>query len=876
MSLAAGTRLGPYEIESLLGEGGMGEVYKARDTQLKREVALKILPSDVALDPERLGRFDREAQTLAALNHPRIAQVYGFVREANTRAIVMELVEGLTLAGRIARGPIPLDDALRLAIQLAEALEYAHEHGIVHRDLKPANIKLTPDGDVKVLDFGLAKILTEEVSSTPDNSPTITTCPAISRAGVILGTAAYMAPEQARGAPVDRRADIWAFGAVLFEVLTGKRCFSGETWTDVLAAVINREPDWSVLSAAIPSRLHELVQRCLAKDRKQRLHDIGDARLELQGIAAAARSPREAAAPAATARRRRATMVALVALTAIAAAVAGVAGGRLLSRPVTQVWIGELLGGPELALSPRISPTGDVLAFQQMVDGTSQVAVMKPETGVSQVLTHASNTGWVNQISWEPDGNRIYFDRVGTVPLGVYSTTPVPGDERLEVADAFAPEVLPDGSLLAVKLNENRRFQIYHVADGKRHPLPVYLARSSKLIDVIDSTRYRTSRDGKQAFAVGYLAADPAERPGLYAVRLETNEARRIPTGLASDDVIKALAPGPGPDTILVAAQVGDLMQVLALPTNGRGERHALFTASDPIWFLDTGPDGTVYADTVAISRTFVRFDAEGGHAEKVGFLQTQPGAFMDVTLLLDGRAVYLGLRGDRTRLMIAAPRSDPFPLLKPGEHVIPGPITAVGRDEVAFLQEAESGPISVASTANGQLRRRVPLSKGPIDTLAASPDGRTLFAVAGGAVWSIPMEGAPTRICDGDHVAIEPSGRNLIVKRIDAGGARLLRVPLDGGTPAEIPLSGSLRLAYMPLRSEGIAPDGRMVAPLLPPNSWYQVPGLVDLATGRTTRIPVDLSGDYLFMAWTRDRQVLAAVAEYRFSLWRFRPGPR
>jgi serine/threonine protein kinase len=335
MSLAVGTRLGPYEIESLLGEGGMGEVYKARDTLLKREVALKILPSGVALDPERLGRFDREAQTLAALNHPRIAQVYGFVREANARAIVMELVEGLTLAGRIARGPIPLDDALRLAIQLAEALEYAHERGIVHRDLKPANITLTPDGDVKVLDFGLAKILTEEVGSTPGTSPTMTTCPAISRAGVILGTAAYMAPEQARGEPVDRRADIWAFGVVLFEVLTGKRCFSGETWTDVLAAVVNSEPDWSVLSAAIPSRLHELVQRCLAKDRKQRLHDIGDARLELQSIAAAARSPREAAAPAATARRRRATMVALVALTAIAAAAAGVAGGRLLSRPVT-------------------------------------------------------------------------------------------------------------------------------------------------------------------------------------------------------------------------------------------------------------------------------------------------------------------------------------------------------------------------------------------------------------------------------------------------------------------------------------------------------------------------------------------------------------
>ena len=292
MTLAAGTRLGPYEIKSLLGEGGMGEVYRARDTQLKRDVALKILPSDVALDPQRLARFEREAQALAALNHPHIAQVYGFVDDAGLRAIVMELVEGPTLSERLARAAIPLDGALAVAIQLAEALEYAHERGIIHRDLKPANVKLTPDGDVKVLDFGLAKILTDEADSTLGDSPTITTCPAISRVGVILGTPAYMAPEQARGAAVDRRADIWAFGVVLFEMLTGRRCFSGDTSTDVLAAVINSEPDWSVLPAATPSRLRELLHRCLAKDRRQRLHDIGDARLDLESAAVAARSPR--------------------------------------------------------------------------------------------------------------------------------------------------------------------------------------------------------------------------------------------------------------------------------------------------------------------------------------------------------------------------------------------------------------------------------------------------------------------------------------------------------------------------------------------------------------------------------------------------------
>src|ERR1700693_5684002 len=272
MSLAPGTRLGPYEIVAPIGAGGMGEVYRARDTRLKREVALKVLPDAFAGDPERMARFQREAEVLASLNHPNIAQIYG----VEERALAMELVEGKTLPC-----PLPVETTLRYAKQIAEALEYAHERGVVHRDLKPANIKITPEGVVKVLDFGLAKVLEDEPpASSLTNSPTLTV--GHTRAGVILGTAAYMSPEQAVGRPVDRRSDIFSFGAVLYEMHTGKRAFTGAATPDVLEAVVKDDPDWSALPAGTPAYLRRLLERTLTKDRKLRLQAIGEARIVLE------------------------------------------------------------------------------------------------------------------------------------------------------------------------------------------------------------------------------------------------------------------------------------------------------------------------------------------------------------------------------------------------------------------------------------------------------------------------------------------------------------------------------------------------------------------------------------------------------------------
>ena len=281
MPLTPGARLGHYDVTALIGEGGMGQVYRATDTTLNRQVALKILPEAFAADPDRLARFQREAHVLASLNHPNIAAIYGIEESEGTKALVLELVEGPTLADRIAQGPIPLDEALPIAKQIAVALEVAHEAGVIHRDLKPANIKVREDGTVKVLDFGLAKAL--DTTPQGDRSDSATLTAAATATGVVLGTPAYMSPEQARGRPVDKRTDIWAFGAVLYEMLTGRRPFRGRDVSEMLAQVIAKDVDWATLPNEIPETLRTVLRRCLEKDPKRRIRDIGDVGLAMEG-----------------------------------------------------------------------------------------------------------------------------------------------------------------------------------------------------------------------------------------------------------------------------------------------------------------------------------------------------------------------------------------------------------------------------------------------------------------------------------------------------------------------------------------------------------------------------------------------------------------
>jgi aminoglycoside phosphotransferase (APT) family kinase protein len=408
MPLTIGSRVGSCDIVGPLGAGGMGEVYRARDTRLQRDVAVKVLPALFALDPERLARFTREAQTLAALNHPNIAQIFAISEDDATRAIVMELVDGESLASRIARGRVPPGEAVAIARQVAEALAAAHDAGIIHRDLKPANIMLRADGTVKVLDFGLAKIL-DPVASASDaaavGAETSTlTSPALTRAGVILGTAAYLSPEQARGLPVDKRTDVWAFGCVLFEMLAGQRAFAGATISDSIAKILERDPDWTLLPGETPPRVLRLLRRALAKNPRQRLRDAGDAALELQ-------EADEPASVGTTARMAGWLPLAIVSVLLIAATLIAVREKFFRAPPAVPAWaLGTVsfeVEPPYFGLQLAMSADGATVAWPSVsADGQRRLAVRMLRSSASREIP---GTEGVTYPFLAPDGHAAGF-----------------------------------------------------------------------------------------------------------------------------------------------------------------------------------------------------------------------------------------------------------------------------------------------------------------------------------------------------------------------------------------------------------------------------------------------------------------------------------
>jgi len=439
--LPTGARLGPYEVIAPLGAGGMGEVYRARDTHLNREVALKVLPERFALDPDRLARFQREAHILASLNHTNIAAIYGFEGSTSVHALVLELVDGPTLADRLVHGAIALDEALLIARQIADALEAAHEHGVVHRDLKPSNIKLRPDGIVKVLDFGLAKAFEagsgREVDAT--TSPTMTS-PAVTQSGVILGTAAYMSPEQAKGKTADRRSDLWAFGCVLYEMLTGRRAFEGEGVSETIAGVLKSDVDWTSLPSATPPSIHRLLRRCLAKEPKDRIGDASTARLEIDAArdagAGGAGDERHDAVPV---WRHVAVVWSAVAMLLLAA-IALWRFASIGSKDTTVVYASVMAAdGTTLgirgfaigqALSIALSPDGHQLLFlATSADGSRRIWIRRLDENTSHPL--AGTEGGTRPF-WSPDGRSVAFFADGKL-----KRVDIAGGPVLTVCDSF-------------------------------------------------------------------------------------------------------------------------------------------------------------------------------------------------------------------------------------------------------------------------------------------------------------------------------------------------------------------------------------------------------------------------------------------------------
>jgi Tol biopolymer transport system component len=439
MPLVIGDRIGPYEIIATLGSGGMGEVYRARDTKLGRDVALKILPSGSGSDPDQIVRFEREARLLAALNHPNIATLYGVEESGTMTALVMEVVDGDTLAERLARGPLPIPQVIAIARQLTDALDAAHDRGIIHRDLKPANVKITPAGIVKVLDFGLAKLEIGAVSvdylqgaQHLSHSPTVLSSG--TRAGAIVGTAPYMSPEQARGLPVDKRADVWAFGCVLYEMLTGRRAFERDTVADVLVAILERDPDWSALPEHTPSSLRRLLRRCMEKEPRRRLRDMADARLEID----------EASDPGET----------RVATSAFRAA-----------RDLEFQRITDFVG---LSKSPVVSPDGKMVAFVAVVGGWQQLWIRLLAGGTLLQLTRDETHHQFPR--WTPDSNTLIYYTPGASRLEegtIFEMSALGGWPRPVTAALGGADISHDGERLAlVRATDNQLMLVTVARDG--------------------------------------------------------------------------------------------------------------------------------------------------------------------------------------------------------------------------------------------------------------------------------------------------------------------------------------------------------------------------------------------------------------------------
>jgi eukaryotic-like serine/threonine-protein kinase len=824
MTVRAGTRIGPYEVTAPIGAGGMGEVYRAHDSKLNRDVALKVLPDAFALDQERLARFTREAQVLAALNHPYIAAIYGFEDAGPVHALVLEFVDGPTLAERIEQGALPVDEALPIARQIAEALEAAHEHGIIHRDLKPANIKLTADGNVKVLDFGLAKL-----ADTPDaaatgaglaalsQSPTLTT-PAMTGIGVILGTAAYMAPEQAKGRAADKRADVWAYGCVLYEMLTGRSPFQDDDVSDTLANVLKREPDWSVLPNDLPPAVRAVIRRCLEKDRRRRIADVAAAIFALEE-AKTLGGASGASVPAPESGRSR--FLWRVAMPVVALIVGAALARTALSLRTPVVEAPEMRfdiatpptdrGGADFALSPD----GSQIVFRAANDRRMQLWLRRLASDSSQPLP---GTDSPLLPFWSPDSRSIGFfadQKLKRIDIA---------DSRVQVlADTTANQGAAWGSdnILFMRATTAPLFRVSPT--GSQPPVEATKLDSPR----VTGHRYpRFLPDGRRFL---FFATGTSEGQGLYLGSLDSPDARR----LVETDRAGAFLP---PDWVLFGrdeALYAQRLDLQGLRMLGEPILISERVASAPglvgnIALSAASTGAFAYRNTGNEVRELVWFDRMG---RQDGTLGAPEGLELAMQLSPDARTVAINRRvnGNLDIWLVETARALPRRLTLHTATDAEAAWSPDGR-RIAFNSTRKTGGIPnnlyIRSIDTGTEEVLLESDENK-STQDWSPDGRFILyrnqnAKTGMDLWALPLEGdrkpfavAQTGFVE-DNAHFSPDGRWILYQSTETGRAEVFVQPFPGpGRSWQISTNGGIQGRW---RGDGreifyLAPDNRMTA---------------------------------------------------------------
>ncbi|MBM3819498.1 MAG: hypothetical protein FJW14_10870 [Acidimicrobiia bacterium] len=783
MSLAVGTRVGPYEITGTLGAGGMGEVYRARDPRLGRDVALKVLPDAFAGDAERLARFQREAQVLASLTHPNIGAIYGLEETGTTRALILELIEGDTLADRIARGPIPVDEAVPIARQIAEALEAAHEQGIVHRDLKPSNIKVSTDGVVKVLDFGLAKLAQASgpglQAADVTASPTITSPAAMTGIGMILGTAVYMAPEQAKGRPADKRSDVWAFGCVLYEMLAGTRAFEGEDIGDTLGNVMKVEPNWALLPSGLSPGLVIYIKRCLHKDPKQRIPDIAAVRLALEGAFETA-APQVTSSATASSRGRLLWMVATGAAVVGMMALALPAVRHLRETPLPETRVDLVTPATDQPTDFALSPDGRQIVFVASGDGVSRLWRRSLATTTAQPL--AGTEGALSPF-WSPDGRAVGFfangqlkriDLGGGAPQTVApASVPRGGTWNADGVILFAPSF--GGTLVRVPASGGAPVAVTTLAGQTSHRWPSFLP------------------DGRHFL---FYAIGTPDTGGIYLGTLDASDTHRL-TAADAAGVYRALPSAPA-DGWLLWVRAGTLVaQRLDVA------RAAL--TGDPVTLADAvAVDPTLSGAAVSVSTSgLVAYRTGGGSRRQLTWVDRSgkalgPLGAPDENGLLapsvspDGQrvAVVRTVQGNRDLWLLDGARTSRFTFDAALDRF---PIWSPDGTRIAF-DSNRTGPRHLYVKAAGGAGVEEVLVTSPQATVATdwSADGRFLlyFSIdpqTNSDLWVLPLEGDRTpRVFlktpfEERHGTFSPDGRWVAYQSNESGREEIYIRPFAG-----------------------------------------------------------------------------------------------